>query len=402
MNIIKKFYCRCYQLVFKIALPILPYRDPKIEYNIEGVVSILKEKNLSKPLIVTDQGLYNLGIHNILTSVLEANDIPYAIFHDVVANPTSKNVNVGLGAYQANSCDSIIALGGGSAMDCAKAIGARIVYPNKNLKDLAGILHVRRKIPTLIAIPTTAGTGSETTLASVIVDSDTRHKYVINSFPLIPSYAVLDSKFTETLPKSIVSTTGMDALTHALESYLGRSGNKSTRRDGLKAMKLIFDNLLEAYETNSKESRDNMLYAAHLAGRAFTKAYVGNVHALAHALGGKYNTPHGLANAVILPIVLKDYSKRIYKKMKKIAIYLGLADKKAKPKDCYDMILNKIIEMNEKMNIPSTIQGIKLEDIREMASYANHEANPLYPSPALYNKKKFMEMYKIIGGLNDW
>lgn len=399
MNIFKKTYCRVYQFFLKAALPILPYKDPKIYKDLLDIKNILKERGLKKPLVVTDKMIYDLGLVNPLLEDLKDAGLSASVFYDVVANPTTKNVSVGVGIFKANECDSIIAVGGGSAMDCAKAIGAIIKYPKKSCNDLAGILHVRKKIPTLIAVPTTAGTGSETTLASVIVDSETRHKYAINSFPLIPSYAVLDAKMTRTLPKPVVSTTGMDALTHAIESFVGRGGNKSTRRDALEAIKIIFDNILKSYNDGDDESRSNMLYASHLAGRSFSKAYVGNVHALAHSLGGKYNTPHGLANAVILPIVLEDYGKHIYKKMKKICIYLNLADKKTNKKDCFDIILAKIKELNKEMQIPEFISGIKLEDISEMAGYANHESNPLYPSPVLYDKKKFMQMYRKVGRL---
>lgn len=400
MNFLYKVYARIYQFCFKLALPILPYRDPKIIDTISGIIPVLKDNNKKSILIVTDKNISSLGIMDNLLNELSTNNIKYVIYDDVVVNPTTLNCDSALKLYKDNSCDAIIAFGGGSPMDCAKGVGALVACPKKNLNDLKGILHVRKKIPLLIAVPTTAGTGSETTLSCVIVDSKTRHKYAINDFPLIPSYAVLDESVCMSLPKSIIATTGMDALTHAIESFIGKSGNKSTRNDALEAIKLIFDNLYESYLEPNKLARKNMLYAAHLAGRSFSKAYVGYVHALAHSLGGKYNTPHGLANAVILPIVLKEYGKSIYKKMKRIALYLGLCDKHTSALEATNVFINKIIDLNNLMNIPSYLDDILESDYKELASWAYKEANPLYPVPKLWSKKKMIDMYKIIGG-ND-
>lgn len=397
MNILFKIYCRTYQLCFKLALPILPYRDPKIIDKISSIKDVIKENKKQKPIIVTDKTISKLGLANDLFKSLDEANISYVVYDNVVANPTTDNVNEALSLYKNSGCDSIIAFGGGSPIDCAKALGALVVNPKKDLSKLKGILHIRKKIPMLIACPSTAGTGSETTLAAVIVDSKTRHKYAINDFPLIPSYACLDESVCMTLPDAVVAQTGMDALTHAIESYIGRSGNKKTREDALEAINLIFDNLLVSYKDKTRESRKNMLIASHKAGRSFSKAYVGYVHALAHALGGKYNTAHGLANAVILPIVLREYGRSIYKKMKRIAIYLGYATKSTDAKEACNLIINKIEEYNRILNIPVHLQGIKDEDIKMMVDYAYHEANPLYPVPALWSKKKLAQMYKKIG-----
>ena len=188
------------------------------------------------------------------------------------------------------------------------------VKPNQSLAQMKGILKVHKKLPLLMAVPTTAGTGSETTLAAVITDADTRYKYAINDFPLIPRYAVLDPKVTLSLPPFITATTGMDALTHAVEAYIGNSTTIDTRRDALKAVKLIFENIDIAYEHGDNiQARRNMLHASFYAGCAFTKSYVGYVHAVAHSLGGQYNVPHGLANAILLPLVLREYAPALTK-----------------------------------------------------------------------------------------
>ena len=318
MNIIYKLYCRTFQFCLKLALPFLPYKNPIILNNILDVGDELIKNNKKNPIIIVDKIIYELGLVKSLEDKLKELNYKYSIFTNVVVNPTTNSVEKALMLYKANSCDSIIAIGGGSAIDLAKGMGALIAKKNKTLSQLKGILHIRKKIPLLFAIPTTAGTGSETTLACVIVDSETRHKYAINDFPLIPKYAVLDANMTMTLPQNLVATTGMDALTHAIEAYIGKSGNKNTRKDAKQAIKLIFSNIEKSYFDTDIEARKNMLYASHLAGRAFSKAYVGNVHSIAHSLGGKYNLPHGLCNAVILPYVLKEYGKSIYKKIKQV------------------------------------------------------------------------------------
>ena len=327
MNPVKKIYCRIFQNVFKFALPFLPYRNPKIIGSLKEVPDMLKKKKCENVLIITDAGIHQLGLTDRLEKALTDSGISYILYDKTVANPTTDNVAEALELYHANNCKAIIGFGGGSSMDCAKAVGARVAKPRQSLAKMKGILKVHKKLPLLIAVPTTAGTGSETTLAAVIVDAQTRHKYAINDFPLIPRYAVLDPKVTLSLPPFITATTGMDALTHAVEAYIGNSTTPGTRKNALDAVKLIFENLDTAYTDGSnKEARRNMLRASYFAGCAFTKSYVGYIHAVAHSLGGQYNVPHGLANAVLLPYVLEAYGKTIHKKLAALAVAAGVAD----------------------------------------------------------------------------
>lgn len=399
MNIFKKTYCRIYQGVMRLILPFLPYREPKLLCNNNEIAKVINSQKIKKALIVTDKTLYNLGLTKSLTESLKNNDIEFTVFSDTVANPTTKNVEDGLCIYKKENCECLIAFGGGSSMDTAKAIGARVVRPNKSLAKMKGLLKIRKKLPLLIAVPTTAGTGSETTLAAVITDSETRHKYAINDFSLIPHYALLDASLTVNLPPFVTATTGMDALTHAVEAYIGRSTTKDTRKNALEAVKLIFENLPTAYnDPKNLEARKNMLVASYKAGLAFTKSYVGYVHAVAHSLGGKYNVAHGFANAVILPVMLRKYGKSVYKKLYKLAVFAGIVKDNTSYKDASNIFINKIETLNHDMNIGNKIENIKVEDIQELSRLADHEANPLYPVPKLFNAKELESVYYTIKG----
>ncbi len=397
MNLFKKFYCRTFQTIFKLALPILPYREPKILKNNDEVIEILKLNKITSVLLVTDKGIRGLNLTQELENKVAENGIKVRVYDGVVANPTTDNVAEALKIYNDNNCQAIIAFGGGSAMDCAKATGARVAKPKKSLAKMKGILKVGRKLPLLIAVPTTAGTGSETTLASVITDSETRHKYAINDFPLIPRYALLDAKLTIGLPPHITSTTGMDALTHAIEAYIGRSTTKQTRTCALYAVKTIFENLEECYNNPTNiEAREKMLLASYNAGVAFTKSYVGYVHAVAHSLGGKYNVPHGLANAVILPYVLRKFGRKIYKKLWEMGVHAGLFDSTTSKEVGAKIFIEHIESMNKAMNIPTKIDDIVESDIPSLAITAEHEANPLYPVPVLYTAEELEQIYREV------
>ena len=401
MNIFKKIYCRVFQTAFRLALPVLPYRKPKIVGSVRELPDVIRGNHCSCVLIVTDSSIRSLGLTKRLEHTLGRAAIPFFIYDGTVANPTTINVAEALELYRDHACDAIIGFGGGSSMDCAKAVGACIARPKKTLAQMKGILKVRKKLPLLIAIPTTAGTGSETTLAAVITDAETRHKYAINDFPLIPKYAVLDPKVTLSLPPSITATTGMDALTHAVEAYIGRSTTYHTRRDALHAVQLIFENIDTVYaDGRNVNARRDMLHASFYAGCAFTKSYVGYVHAVAHSLGGEYNVPHGLANAIILPMILESYGKCIHKKLHKLAIAAGIADKKMSDAEAAERFISAIKDMKHRFDIPDTIPEIKQEDIPRLARYADKEANPLYPVPVLMNASELELFYESLMQIN--
>jgi len=395
-------FCRIFQFIFNFGAMVLPWRKA---VPIEGPGSIgripelLRKEKVQKPMLVTDDGLVKAGIAQRIIDVLGKGKFPYVVFTDVEPNPSVNTVNRIQQLYMELGCDGFIALGGGSAMDAAKGAAARVAKPKKSVNQLGGLLKVLKKLPPFIAVPTTAGTGSETTIAALITDTETRHKYAIMDLSLIPRYAILDSELTTGLPAHITAATGMDALTHAVEAYLCWTYNtRESIRFALDAVKMIFKNLEKVYADGKNiEARQGMLLASYKAGFAFTRAGVGNIHAVAHTLGGLYNTPHGLANAVILPKALDDYGKKVHKKLARLADAAGLeitaqsasADKSKIYAEKARAFIDAIYAMNERMGIPKGFNFIKDEDIPQMIKWAKKESNPLYPVPVIFNDKRF-------------
>ncbi len=399
MNPIKAIYCRTVQAVLRAALPVLPYREPQVFHSCGELSTVFQKENIRRVLIVTDAGIVRSGIAAQLEAVLDEDDISYAVYDQTRPNPTVVNVEQALSLYRRYRCQALIAIGGGSSMDCAKAVGARLARPGTPLGKLKGTLRILRPLPTLIAIPTTAGTGSETTLAAVITDTQVQHKYVMNDFVLIPKYAVLDARLTLSLPPHLTATTGMDALTHAVEAYIGRSTTRQTRQEALEATRLVFANVERAYRNGKDyEARSNMLTAAYRAGIAFSRSYVGYVHAVAHSLGGQYNIPHGLANAVLLPYVLESYGSCIHRKLHDLAVAAGVASPQEKDAGAAAKFIRAIRQLNARMGIPETLEGIRPEDIPVMAAHAEKEANPLYPVPRLMTREELTFFYEQVAG----
>ena len=315
-------------------------------------------------------------------------DILLSIFSAVEPNPSVETVEKIAEQYRIDRCDCFLVIGGGSPMDAAKAAAALLVRPNRSLSSLAGLLKVRRRIPPFIAVPTTAGTGSETTIAAVITGRDHR-KYAVSDLCLIPRYAILDPTLSAGLPPHITAETGMDALTHAVEAYLSRFYNtRKTREQAERAVVTIFSHLERAYRDGaSLPDRAAMLQASFDAGAAFTPASVGNVHAIAHTLGGLYGTAHGLANAVLLPIVLEDYGAAAYPRLARLAHLVGIQEASAEASA--RAFIAEIRAMKARMGIPDHFDCIRSEDIPLMASWACREANPVYPVPVIYDQARF-------------
>ena len=382
-----KIYCRVFQFCMNIGSYFLDWSQPELitgENSVLKISDVLKSNNKKNVLLVTDNGLKNLGLIDGLVEKLEKDGIKVSVFSDVQPNPTIENVENAKNFYFENGCEAIIAFGGGSPMDCAKGAGARIANPDRTINSMRGLFHVRQRPPLLIAVPTTAGTGSETTIAAVITDEKTHEKSAMNSTKIRPLYAALDPLLTTGLPQKITSTTGLDALTHAVEAYIGGSNTKGTRKNAEDAVKLIFDNLEKAYNDGKNvEARNNMLLGSFYAGVAFTRAYVGYVHCIAHQLGGLYGVPHGLANAVILPYVLEFYGKKAYKRLAKLADIAGVGKNFKTKEEKAKAFIAEIKAMEKRMEIPEKFEQIKEEDIPTIVERALKEGNPLYPVPVI-------------------
>jgi len=391
-----KLYCRAYQTVLKLVSPLLPWRQPELiegENSVLALPSFIQHSGIRHVFIVTDKGISSLGLMNPLLEQLRVEGITYTIFDNTVPNPTIHNIEEAVSLYKSNQCQGLVAFGGGSPIDCAKAVAARIAKPHKKVQQMKGILKVMTKLPPLYAIPTTAGTGSEVTVAAVVTDEATHEKYAMMDPALIPHAAVLDPLLTVNLPPHITSTTGIDALTHAVEAYIGRGNTRATKQYSRDAVTLIFENLVKAYRNGGNiTARKNMQKAAYYAGAAFTRAYVGNVHAIAHQLGGLYGVPHGLANAVILPYVLEYYGAAVYKPLSELADLVGIckADDSLVVKAV--AFIEEIKRLNEVMNIPNKIEGIQDEHIPLIAKNAVREANPLYPVPVIFSEREMTEI----------
>ena len=324
------FKCRANSKIMEQALPLTDamFPGPKVVSGADSakkIPEVLKELNVNKVMIVTGPTVGRTIVPPIAEN-LERHGIGYTIYDQVEANPSVKTVEAIRAQYLENGCDGFLAIGGGSPMDAAKAAAARVAKPNTPIGKMAGLMKVMIKVAPIVAVPTTSGTGSEVTMGAVISDHDERHKYAIMDPNLVPKYAVLDPKLTVSMPKFVTATTGIDALTHAVESYVTWAyNNNASNRNAEEAVVKIFRNLKRAYEDgNDLEAREAMLIASYKAGLAFNHTGVGYVHAIAHAMGGIYNTAHGLANAVIMPIVLEDYGTAVHPQLAHLAEITGV------------------------------------------------------------------------------
>ena len=392
-------WCRTFQAVLKIGNYFMGYRMP---HYLEGPGKIaelgafLKEKKVNDVLVVTGSGMVRRGQVKPMLDGFEAAGIRYTLKTYDTTDPTSDDVEAGHKTYKENGCKAIVALGGGSRIDCAKGIAAKAVHPRKKVSQLQGLLKVHWPIPTFVAIPTTAGAGSETTVAAVITDSATHRKAAINDPFLIPKYAVLDPELTKGLPPYTTATTGMDALAHAVEAYTNKTYNtKLENRLAKEAVKLIHDNILIAFEDGSNlEARQNMQRGAFYAGRAFTRGCVGYVHAIGHTLGGLYGVAHGLAMAVLLPHVMREFGASAHKRLAELADVCGIEGRNEAEKA--NNFIAWIEETNAKMGLPDGFDVIRDEDIDQMITWAKKEANPLYPVPVVWARKDFRRLIQSI------
>jgi alcohol dehydrogenase len=376
--------------VLKTASALLPFRQPVVLSG-PGSVAQLAENigivGLRHVLVVTDRVLLGLGLVDGLLASLEARGIRHTVFADVQPNPTIEDVEAGRAVYLEQRCEGVIGFGGGSPMDCAKIIAARVGNPLISVRRMRGLFRVILPIPPLFCVPTTAGTGSETTIVGVITDAASHEKFAISDLKLMPRIAVLDPELMVGLPAPITAATGMDALTHAVEAYIGLNGSAFTDEKALAATRMIFEHLEHAYRDGSNlEAREAMALASFYAGAAFTRAYVGYVHAIAHNMGGLYGVPHGLANAIILPRVLTFCREAAQTRLAELARAAGVGAPGADDEALSHSFINEVKRMNQAMGIPTFIEQLREADVPLIARRALAEAHPQYPVPRIMTR----------------
>lgn len=395
----KKKLMRLYQRIMAGAVYLLPWREPTV-YKGVGMIqmlpAVMRQANINRVLVVTDQGIKNSGI---LDKVLAELDVTYEVYDNVEPNPDEETVKRIRSQYISFGAEGLIGLGGGSVIDATKVVAALVHQPKKEAGDLKGLLKVRGKTAYTVMIPTTAGTGSEVTLAAVISSKRNRLKYTIMDPKLIPNAAILAPELLTSLPKRLTAETGMDALTHAVESFIGGTRTKQTKNDSVRAVRLIHDYLKRSYDKpDDLEARFGMLEASYYAGRAFTRAYVGNVHAISHALTAFYNSPHGRTNALVMPIVLRMYGESVYKKLAVLADEISLTNASASNEEKAIAFIEWIEGLNETFGIPKHISEINRDDLEALITHAYKEANPMYPVPVIFDRKDFREGFLKVKG----
>ena len=390
MNPIKLFSFRLYQRILFLSSKLIRFPIPEVFHNLNDILEILKKEEKAKPILIAGKTISKKEEVISLIRLLQDNNISPFLYDRVSSDPDRKTIDDLATFYRSNGCDCIIAIGGGSSMDAGKALAVRLLYPKKPLEKFAGILKVRKKPPLLIACPTTAGTGSEATVCSVITQEEENYKFAISDPVLTPKYALLDDRFLISLPRKVIADCGMDALCHALEAYLSCSSTPLTREYSLTALKLIHENLTPFYlDSSNKHAGKAMLEASFDAGVSFTRAYVGYIHALAHAIGGKYHIAHGRCIAILLPYVLRAYGKKAARRLSEVYDVFYPDKKNASIKSKADMLISEIENMNGRMDIPSSFQGqLEEADFESLSRRAYKEANPLYPVPKLLNQEE--------------
>jgi len=361
----------------------------------EVLAKEIKKRSFKKALLVTDETLLKVGVTNKVTELLENNGIEYETFSDIVPNPTIANVKKGLKIANKFHVDFIIAVGGGSVIDTAKAIG--IIYTNpeyKDVKSLVGEANTKNKSLPIIALPTTAGTAAEVTINYVITDEEKKVKLVCVDPNSIPVLSIVDAELMAGMPVGTIAATGMDALTHAIECYLTKGHSELSDIYALNAINLIYNNIEKAVNRD-KEALEKMALAQYIAGMGFSNAGLGIVHSMAHQLGAIYGTPHGLANAVLLPYVLEFNSDSCSDRFKNMASAIDMDVSDLKLEEIVSKFVDNIRELSLRLNIPQHISDIggKEEDIPEMAKKAMED--PCTPgNPKEMTVEKFEELFE--------
>ena len=331
------------------------------------------KRGFQKALVVTDKSLIGAGVCEKVLEVLDMEFISYEVFSDIKPNPTVDNVKKGVSKFKKAKADCLIAIGGGSVIDVSKAIGIIIANPeHEDVVSLAGAVNTKNKSVPIIALPTTAGTAAEVTINYVITDEESVTKMVCVDPHDIPVLSIIDSELLESMPKSLAAATGMDALTHAIEGYITKASWEMTDMFHLKAIELIYKNLEKAVNEQDKKAIENMGLAQYIAGMGFSNVGLGIVHSMAHQLGAVYDTPHGVANAVLLPYVLEFNAEVCVERVEEIGRVMGLDMDALTRKEIIDTVVNAIKNLSKNVGIPEKMRylDVKKEDIKMLSKKA--------------------------------
>ena len=365
---------------------------------IENIVTEAKGRGYKKALVVTDKDLIKFNVATKVTDLLKANDLAFEIFDEVKANPTISVVLQGIEKFKQSGADYLLAIGGGSSIDTAKAIGIIINNPEfSDVRSLEGVADTKNKSVDIIAVATTAGTAAEVTINYVITDEEKKRKFVCVDPHDIPVIAIVDSEMMSSMPKGLTAATGMDALTHAIEGYITKGAWELTDTLHLKAIEIIGRSLRSAV-ANEPKGREDMALGQYVAGMGFSNVGLGIVHGMAHPLGAFYDTPHGIANAVILPYVMEYNAEATGEKYKEIARVMGVSGVDSMPQDEYrKAAINAVKKLSEDVGIPKTLReiGVKEEDLQLLAESAMADAcTP--GNPRNTSIEEIFEIYKSI------
>ena len=390
---------RTYTNGLKVAAYVLPFPKPTLfsgPGSLDELTEAIADLNFKKLLLVTDEGLVKIGVARQVLESANAKGLKTVLFSEVKPDPTYDQVESGLTAYFESGCDAILALGGGSSIDCAKVIAARVTN-RKSIKRMAGLFRVWRTPAPLFVIPTTSGTGSEVTIAAVVSEPSTHLKTPLIDPKLVPLMAALDANLLIDLPAKITADTGIDALTHAIEAYISRNATKETKAYSLAAIKLIFQYLpLAVKEGSGIEPRQKMAMASYYAGLAFTKASLGYVHAFAHSLGSKYGLPHGMANGLALLPVLRFSLSEITPHLTAISENLEGIQGEGRPNA--ESFLDKLEGLLDAIGVEQTSTLLQSEDTDELVHLILKEAHWNYPVPKFMNEEECARLLGVIGG----
>ncbi len=353
---------------------------------IHEIVGEVKGRGLHKALVCSDPDLVRFGVTKRVLDVLDGAGLAYELYSDIKPNPTIENVQTGVAAFKKSGADYLIAIGGGSSMDTSKAIGIIIANPEfEDVRSLEGVAPTKHPSVPIIAVPTTAGTAAEVTINYVITDVEKKRKFVCVDVHDIPVVAIIDPEMMSTMPKGLTAATGMDALTHAIEGYITKGAWEMTDMFHLKAIELISKSLRGAVE-NTKEGREGMALGQYIAGMGFSNVGLGIVHSMAHALGAVYDTPHGVANAILLPTVMEYNAPATGEKYRDIAKAMGVeGTEKMSQAEYRKAAVDAVRQLSKDVGIPQDLKAIvKEEDVRFLAESAMADAcrpgNPKDPT----------------------